>query len=167
MYGTGSFGEAAFGESPGGAFPIVVGVVGSMGAIEPLDIFSALGDLPIGVVPGGRLVADPNLLVLLVELELGQLNVAPPVLPPPPEETGDPIVDGVDRVFDGLDRVVDGTTPAVPIGHFSAPLSGTVLISRNVPTISYGLSAGPISGAIKFVGQPLGRHQVVVGTDHV
>src|SRR5688572_10967678 len=135
MYGTGSFGEAAFGESPGGAFPVIVGVVGSMGAIEPLDIFSALGNLPIGVVPGARLVADPNLLVLVVELELGQLNVeALPILPPPPEETGDPIVDGVDRVFDGLDRVIDGPTPIVPIGHFSAPLPGTVLISRNVPT---------------------------------
>jgi hypothetical protein len=75
MYGTGAFGEAGFGESPGGAFPVVGDIAGSMGAIESKDIFSARGTTP---QVSGIAVADPNILVLVVELELGQLGFTQP-----------------------------------------------------------------------------------------
>jgi hypothetical protein len=70
-YVDGSFGEAAFGESPGGGFPASAGVVGSMGAIEAADILSAFGTVPVA---SRVAIADPNMLVIVVELELGQLN---------------------------------------------------------------------------------------------
>ena len=71
MFGTGAFGEAGYGESPGGAFPVVGDIAGSMGALEAQDIFAATGSTPLVSIGA---VADPNILVLVVELELGQLN---------------------------------------------------------------------------------------------
>lgn len=68
MFGDGGFGESAFGEAPGG-FVGEAGISGSFLATELPDVLAALGIIPMASAP---LVADPNALVIVVELQLGQ-----------------------------------------------------------------------------------------------
>lgn len=98
MYGTGAFGEVGFGESPGGAFPVVGDIAGSMAAIEAKDIFAAIGSVPMVSISS---VADPNVLVLVVELEMGQFTITQPAV------TTNNVISGSDNVFHNTDRVVE------------------------------------------------------------
>ena len=69
MFGEGSLGEAALGESPGAVLVLLAGVFGTMGLIEAPDVFAAIGSTTI---VSSALVADDNVLIVVVELELGQ-----------------------------------------------------------------------------------------------
>jgi hypothetical protein len=71
VYGSGAFGEISFGELPGGGFPPVENIIGNLSALEFSDVFAATGLVSIA---SASAVADPPMLVLVVELELGQLN---------------------------------------------------------------------------------------------
>ena len=71
MYGSGAFGEASFGEPPGGGFPPVDNIIGTLAALELPDVFAATGTAPLA---SASAVADPAILVLVVEIELGSLN---------------------------------------------------------------------------------------------
>lgn len=70
MYGEGAYGEGAYGETIGPAVAvIVVGMFGSLGLIEAPDVENMMGNTPLS---SAALVVDANVLVVVVELELGQ-----------------------------------------------------------------------------------------------
>lgn len=69
MYGESAFGESGFGEGPSSVVGEPVGISGSLQATELPDVLAALGIIPMASAP---LVADPNALVIVVELQLGQ-----------------------------------------------------------------------------------------------
>lgn len=70
MYGAATYAEVAYGESPGASM-IGGAVDGVMTIIEDADNFFAIGTFPYETI---SLTGQPPIMVLVVELNLGQLN---------------------------------------------------------------------------------------------
>lgn len=68
-YGEAAFGDAAYGDS--GAVAVAGAVDGVMPLTENADLFHAAALVPI---LAASMVADPAMLVFVVELDLGQLD---------------------------------------------------------------------------------------------
>jgi hypothetical protein len=72
MYGEGAYGEAAYGETVGAlAVIIVTGTQVILAVTEGVDVFAA--NILTAVIPSISAIANPAMVVIVVELELGQL----------------------------------------------------------------------------------------------